>query len=59
MPSYKDWGLGKSGKEGKSLGSIGALELGPGHLKAVLIWSQGPRCGGGEVEERAEDKIVA
>ena len=65
MPSYKDWGLGKSGKEGKSLGNAGALELGPGHVKAVLIWSQRPQVGGGGVdgggggvEKRAEDKTV-
>ena len=32
--------LGKSRKEGKSPGNVGASELGSGHLKTVLIWTQ-------------------
>lgn len=37
MLSYKGWDAGKSGQERKSLGDVGALELGRGHLKAVFI----------------------
>lgn len=48
MISYKGWDAGESGQEGKSLGDVGALELGPGRLKAAFIWSQ--RLHGGGVE---------
>lgn len=70
MPSYKEWGLEKSGKEGKSIGNIGALEPGAGHLKVVLIWSQRPwrgreelvllvvGCLGGVHRKKTKEKIV-
>lgn len=57
MLSYKDQGLGKSGKEGKALGNVEALELGPGHLKAVLVWLNDP-MGVVGIRKRAEDKIL-